>query len=1064
MINESIFENNFILKYFTEELQYSKLEQSLFNSRLMLIPSVVKNFIYTNHSKECDYIIKNDYQRNENLFWDDFLKELSEHISNRHNVAIFANPNNNILFKFKEYTFSLFIPFEKHKINKNIYNVVGQPTFILEEQFDNFSITPDIGLFINGILFSFIQLKLTHKGQNADKARGQIIGDYLETIKRVVHPQIDTILLSDKEKNNIISQKMKYFHSMIHLVAMDESIAYVLRGMGKHYDIAYDFIKSNKANDEEIKNEIKRNFLTDVVYVKEDHLSHLERAKKFLYNLYNKDAIQNEILIYNFLYYETKSDYTQGHKKVVIKNGTTILSYPRPNQKYGVDKVINEVIIKYENEDNPNYEIEKLEQKLISQNIPEEARKRALEKRKAYRNNQNIYSLLLQYAAGFGKTYILCWLSMRLKDLLDNNEKYLFDKILIISDRVDLRDQVDLAMRNMNLDKGLSKEAETKEELTKLLKNKTARIIIVNIQKFPFLKDILTEEDMKLLSEKRIAFLIDEIHRSNSGKQHNEMTDLFDDIADNFSVTSKKKKNLIIGLTATPTDHNLSRWGEYQGCLEDIKWIPFDTYTMKQAIADGFILDPTKNKVAYSIELQYEIPTSGDKKRNATTKEIYENDERIQIVSENVAKTLLDVTYKKIRKSGKGMLCCYSISAAKKYFDAINQELKRLSTLPQYEKSNIGNVYMVYTTTQEDIPAHKICGFASEKEAISAFKNDKNGLMIVVDKLQTGFDEPKLHTLFLDKEINGITCVQTVCRVNRTTKNKTDCLVVDYSINNANIKNINESFHKYSGVVVSEFNSLTVKDQLIKLYKDITDTGYYKFYYNDFIINDNIEFAVQRKSELENMVVTDHGKELAIRNANLYLDYISKLGLINGLVSLDNKYSEPLFIKFLKEYLELLKSLLQIDKEKLEPLDFWIEKSNNIETDNTIEDISHQKNIKAKKYATDISTGYVSIDFIIAKNNEEKKKESLMIDYQEKLQLLYKKLEELDKKEGQRITLKLKKIEYYADDNLREEFDTLFQQAIRRLKNIENMALFVESIKDISPLIMEDFLNYLRKP
>ena len=144
------------------------------------------------------------------------------------------------------------------------------------------------------------------------------------------------------------------------------------------------------------------------------------------------------------------------------------------------------------------------------------------------------------------------------------------------------------------------------------------------------------------------------------------MTDLFDDIADNFSVTSKKKKNLIIGLTATPTDHNLSRWGEYQGCLEDIKWIPFDTYTMKQAIADGFVLDSTKNKVAYSIELQYEIPTEGDKKRNATTKEIYEYDERIKIVAENIAKTLLDVTYKKIRRSGKGMLCCYSITAAKK--------------------------------------------------------------------------------------------------------------------------------------------------------------------------------------------------------------------------------------------------------------------------------------------------------------------------------------------------------------------------------------------------------------
>ena len=88
----------------------------------------------------------------------------------------------------------------------------------------------------------------------------------------------------------------------------------------------------------------------------------------------------------------------------------------------------------------------------------------------------------------------------------------------------------------------------------------------------------------------------------------------------------------------------------------------------------------------------------------------------------------------------------------------------------------------------------------------------------------------------------------------------------------------------------------------------------------------------------------------------------------------------------MKEYLEILKSLLQIDKEKLEPLEFWVEKSNNIEVDNNVEDKSDKNNVRVKKYTTDNSTGYVSIDFIIAKNNEEKKKELLMSDYQIKLE------------------------------------------------------------------------------
>lgn len=1065
MINETHFENDFIIKYFVDILQYQQLEPNVFNSDLMLIPSIVKQFIYENNTLLCDTLIKKDFQSNKVKFWDSLLKELSNEIHSKFNVAIFLNPNNTSKFKFMGEEFILYVPFEDSHDNKNIFNVMGQPVFKIQNKHGNLTIIPDVGTFVNGIMTSYLQLKFNAKGQNSDKARGQIIGDYIDTIHAVVYPEVinSGIIVQDKVKAQIVSNKLKYFHSPLHAIAMDESSAYVLRGMGRFFDAVFELAKSGKANDKDLKDEIRNNFLTDAVYVKEQQYDSLTKAKRFLFNTYNKNAIQNEILIYNFVQYERVSEHSNGVKKVTFKNTVPTLSFPRPNQKYGVDKAIAEVIKKYDNESNPNYEIEQLEKKLDNQGINFEVKKRALEKRKSYRNNQKIYSLLLQYAAGFGKTYILCWLAMQLKDLLEKKTtNHLFDKILIISDRVDLRDQVDISMRNMNIDKSLFREAQDKAELRSCLTDSSTRVIIVNIQKFPFVKDILTVEEMELLADKRIAFLIDEIHRSNSGVQHKEMTNIFDDIADSIGVTSNTKKNLIIGLTATPTDENLARFGEYQGCLEDIKWMPFDTYTMTEAINDGFVLDPTKNKISLRTIFQYEAIVDGDKKRMPSIQEEYEMDDRIVYVSKHIAKTLLDVTYRKIRKTGKAMLACYSINAAKKYFDQVQIELEELSKLPEYAGQNIGKVYMVYTSGQEEKPAYRLCGLNSEKEVIAAFRSDKNGLMIVVDKLQTGFDEPRLHTLFLDKEISGITCVQTVCRINRTTKHKNDCLVVDYSKNNKNIANINNAFAKYAGVVVSEFNSLSIRDQLFKVYKDISETGYYTKYFDEFVNSDTVEKAIERRDAIDKMLSDDICKELALRNMALFLEYVAKLGLVMNLVELDKKYTDDKLIKFLNEYIQIVKSILKVQGDKLDAVDFWIERFGLVESNNTVTDEFKGTGSSSQKYKPKKSSGFLSIDAIMKRNAEEKENEALIESFSLKIHAVFEKLKEVDNKEGGRVIAKIQDSHNHSDEDIQESFEKLFSKTLRRLKNDPEMNSFVQSIDDMGPLIMEDFLIYLK--
>lgn len=119
-------------------------------------------------------------------------------------------------------------------------------------------------------------------------------------------------------------------------------------------------------------------------------------------------------------------------------------------------------------------------------------------------------------------------------------------------------------------------------------------------------------------------------------------------------------------------------------------------------------------------------------------------------------------------------------------------------------------------------------GGLSEEKVLGSFALKKNGLIIVVAKLQTGFDEKKLHTLFLDKEIRGISAIQTISRVNRTAKHTNDCKIVDFSYNNVNVQNIKEAFEHFSDVVVSDFDPFGDKKVLDILLAELnkSDTSF----------------------------------------------------------------------------------------------------------------------------------------------------------------------------------------------------------------------------------------------
>jgi type I site-specific restriction-modification system R (restriction) subunit len=169
---------------------------------------------------------------------------------------------------------------------------------------------------------------------------------------------------------------------------------------------------------------------------------------------------------------------------------------------------------------------------------------------------------------------------------------------MIVVDRLQLRSQIDAKMRNMNIENSMFLEAHDKKTFQQALTS-DKRLVIINLQKFQDVRSILDADTLQHLAGLRIVFLIDEIHRSNSGSQHEEMVNIFDELQTPFDANRqynliRTKKNLIIGFTATPDDNTLARFGEYSGYAESEKlWVPFDSYTMNEAIRDKFILNPS---------------------------------------------------------------------------------------------------------------------------------------------------------------------------------------------------------------------------------------------------------------------------------------------------------------------------------------------------------------------------------------------------------------------------------------------------------------------------------------
>lgn len=1068
-MNELHLQDKFIIPFFQDDLGYKEVKANTV-SQSLIIEEDLHAFIAESSLNQKSYeALLKKYKGDKKALLQDLMDLIADRVSSSRNMALFINANKSITLqgiKLHLFYTSDSVIHGNALFDENIFSVVQELPYKFNYQGTQiFSFRPDLVMFVNGIYLGYSELKSNYTSQSASKnGRGKVLKDYFEAVK-VYHQHIDrNVMLSDKEKQCVRKDFLKIFEGAIHITTTDIGETYVIRTIADYFDEIIATCREGKFDREEV--EKKAHSVFKLYPLLKPNAEKKDKLKELFAALYGKLMLEKEILYYNFI--ERNVGVNKGVKE--IKDQTGHLISPRPKQKFGTDKVMAKIEEFLVHEQEPDYFEKLLEKQLVG--VSETKKKELLEKRKAYSNNKNVYSLLMQYAAGFGKSNIIGWSALQLKDLRrpdgHGKERYVYDKIMIVVDRLQLRSQIDSLMLNMNIDKRMVIEATNKKTFQEALASDT-RLVIVNLQKFGAVREMLDADVLKKLAGMRIVFLIDEIHRSNSGDQHEEMVSIFDELQSPFDGATyagqATKKNLIIGFTATPDDHTLARFGEFSGYAESEKlWRPFDSYTMKEAIEDGFILNPLKNIVPVASKMLFDLPANSlegfteMEYKDAQKKQVYENRDRIDAISKYVADLLVKDVYRQIRGTGKAMLAVYSIKAAIAYQDAVTKHFKALVTEPKYEKYADAPIHVVYSSNQDEQSATGLNGGLTEEKVLESFALSKNGLMIVVAKLQTGFDEKKLHTLFLDKEIKGISAIQTISRVNRTTKYKNDCKIVDFSYNNVNVQNIKDAFEHFSDVVVSDFDPFGDKKVLDVLLTELRKSDAYEKFFNVFM---SIYKDVAKRDEPESYLDFESSvKKYIDANPQRTADtkakasqYFTILNRIEYVIELDAKYSELSFLFFWRKF-NTLYNMLHRCEDVRDPIEVYFDNKIGI-----IELATDEPKNKLKKplAVAEAKVSYSGGQFdilaiILARNEQEEKTGTLIKDFEEKIILFFDYIRKSS--EGERLMVKIKS--HVSENEIYDDFAKIY----RRYKALNRQIVgdyFFKEMEDLVEKLCDDF-------
>lgn len=383
---------------------------------------------------------------------------------------------------------------------------------------------------------------------------------------------------------------------------------------------------------------------------------------------------------------------------------------------------------------------------------------------------------LIQHSAGSGKTNTIAWLAYRLATLHDADNKIIFDNVIIMTDRVVVDRQLQKAIMGMEHKSGFIRvmgEDCNSNDLAIAL-NSNTKIIATTIQKFPFITD-----SVKGLKNKRFAIIIDEAHSSTAGKDmaavtqslgsgDEEYKDMEDAIADEIARNGKQKNVSMFAFTATPKSTTLQLFGTLnaKGQRE-----AFHLYSMKQAIEEGFILDVLQNFTTYQtfyhinkeIEEDPKMQTVSAKRQIARFVELHETNisQRIEVIVEHFRTTVMS----ELDGHAKAMVITPSRAAAVKY----RQALEEYCTKKGYINIRALVAFSGKVKLPDDDKEYSEAGINGipEDRLTKEFDKDDYQVLLVADKYQTGFDQPKLCAMYIMKKLRGVNAVQTLSRLNR---------------------------------------------------------------------------------------------------------------------------------------------------------------------------------------------------------------------------------------------------------------------------------------------------------
>ncbi|MBR3243372.1 MAG: type I restriction endonuclease subunit R [Parasporobacterium sp.] len=428
------------------------------------------------------------------------------------------------------------------------------------------------------------------------------------------------------------------------------------------------------------------------------------------------------------------------------------------------------------------------------------------------------HNYLIQHSAGSGKSNSIAWLAHRLSGLHDSNNEKIFQSVIIVTDRRVLDSQLQNTVYQFDHVEGVVVKVDKNARQLQQAIEDGAGIIITTLQKFPVIYKEVNS------GNKRFAVIVDEAHSSQTGdaarklkraladteeilreyaelegREEEKRKDDEDRLLDKLAAQGMHENLSFFAFTATPKGKtvNMFGWKDSKG-----SWHPFHIYSMRQAIEEGFILDVLKNYMTYKMyyKIVKNIPDDPELDTVAGVRAIqkYEtlHPHNISQKTTIMLEHFRNVTMHKIGGKAKAMVVTPSRLHAVRYV----QEFKR-----QIEEKGYSDLDVLVafsgeiedegvTYTEEKINKTKDGETIREKALPEAFHSDDYGMLIVAEKYQTGFDEPLLHTMFVDKKLSGVKAVQTLSRLNRTARGKQDTFVLDF-VNSA--EDIKAAFEPY---------------------------------------------------------------------------------------------------------------------------------------------------------------------------------------------------------------------------------------------------------------------------